>query len=110
MIVNELDLHYGALIACILNNNLSPELSLKKMNIPIKIPKMAGSGNKKTQKKILENIQSIKEMYLIENLSTIKIGKIYGIAPKTVGKCLSECGIKLRARGAIKNNKIKKAR
>ena len=101
MIINDLDLNYGALIACIFNSNLSMEVSLNKMGVPTKLPSIRRLSVK-TQEIISGNLQNIKDMYLVDKKSMDKIGKKYGVAAKTIRKCLIECDITLRAGGAVK--------
>ena len=101
MITNEIDLHYGALMACIFNTNLSMEVALNKMGVPTKLPNKSRLSIN-TQEKISGNIQNIKEMYLVDTKSMAEIGREYGVAAKTIRKCLIECDVDLRVVGSIK--------
>ena len=97
MIINDLDLNYGALIACIFNEKLTMEAALTKMGIRTKSQRIHKTNIIINAKTIFEeNLEDIKNMYLIEKCGLQEIVKKYGMSTNTISKYLRVNGVEIR--------------
>jgi len=68
---------------------------LKEMNIKIRTGKECKTG----RKKIILDINKIKELYVNQKKSSVEIGKIFSVCHKTIIKRLKEMDVRLRDKG-----------
>ena len=96
MIINDLDLNYGALIACIFNEKLTMEMALRKMQNPLTKLQEIHSGS--VARTMNDNFINIEYMYKVKKCGLREIGEKYNVASDTVSKYLRKNGVEIRKR------------
>lgn len=101
--MNDLDLNYGALIACIFNEKLTTQMALRKMENPLTQLKEIHSGS--VARIMNDNFINIEYMYSVKKCGLREIGEKYSVASDTVSKYLRKNGVKIRGQGNIARKK-----